>query len=332
MKKRKLIGTCIDDNYLWPWVVMVYSAVSNSKNQDFDIVIANMDGMLSTESKLVISDLSKLLKIESRVIDFTSNLQVDFQHNFNMTTFGRLFLMDFLDQDFLWLDADLLLMPEWDQIFSEKGYLESSDVVIHGVLDSVSTLKRLEMSRNPAFLASNGRYINAGVMKVNIQRWRELSSKLSWRRMAQEVQDDGLHFFDQDLINLLCAGKISLLRQGYNYLAGDEITFREKVFVQHYAGDPKPWRLTKSGKEILLGIQGFQYFSPKNWVSNFNNSLILHPIYWGVEREIEEFLEALSPSLIGRLKTLRQRGYLKNDWRLKLKYVFTKLITRRFFN
>jgi len=47
MKSKNLICTSIDDNYLWPWMVMVYSAALNSKRKDFRIILANVNGMLS---------------------------------------------------------------------------------------------------------------------------------------------------------------------------------------------------------------------------------------------------------------------------------------------
>jgi hypothetical protein len=49
VKRKNLVCTSIDDNYLWPWMVMVYSAAINSQDKDFRIIIANINGMLSNE-------------------------------------------------------------------------------------------------------------------------------------------------------------------------------------------------------------------------------------------------------------------------------------------
>ena len=148
MRNRNLICTSIDDNYLWPWIVTVYTAALNSEYRDFRLVVANVNGMLSENSIRIIGNICRALEIEVEIVPIKTTLQLEFKHQFNITVYSRIFLMDLLDDDFLWLDADLVLMPGWESIFEVMGDRDADDTIIYGVLDAKSSRGKLRVEKN----------------------------------------------------------------------------------------------------------------------------------------------------------------------------------------
>jgi lipopolysaccharide biosynthesis glycosyltransferase len=98
-------------------MVMAYSAAINSNDKNFRIILANMNEMLSEESITIARKFMDSLELSLEIVNIDTSLNPTFEHQFNLTVYSRLFLMDKLDEDFIWFDADLLLMPGWDQIF-----------------------------------------------------------------------------------------------------------------------------------------------------------------------------------------------------------------------
>jgi len=332
MKNKNLVCTSIDDNYLWPWMVMVYSAAKNSKDKNFRIVIANLNEMLSKEGVTIAKKFMNSLELSLDIVSIDTSLNPTFEHQFNLTVYSRLFLMDKLDEDFIWLDADLLLMPGWDQIFAESLKQDNDNPVIYGVADSGLFLERLAKVQNQAYKRTSGRYVNSGVLKIRTQEWKKMHKVADWQEMALNLKKYGLSLPDQDILNYLCADNIALMPSGFNYIVGDEISFQEQIFIKHYAGSPKPWRLGKEGKEFLLAAQGAQYFTPRNWITQSSDAFLHYPMYWQVEDQLVRHLQDLEVYPHMDINELRNRNLIKLNGALRLKHYLIQLVSRRFFS
>jgi lipopolysaccharide biosynthesis glycosyltransferase len=291
-----------------------------------------MNDMLSKSSVSFINEIKKELEIEVEIINIYTSLQPVFEYQFNLTVYARLFLMDILQEDFLWLDADLILMPGWDSIFDEFGDRNSADTIIYGVSDSLATREKLLREGNLALSGSNERYINSGVLKVCIREWKKLNPQFSWQQIAADPKSFQFRFPDQDVINFLCAGKISLLPTCYNYIAGDFKPFQQNTLIKHYAGFPKPWKMDRRGKEYFLGIQGAQYFSTNNWIAQHGDAFTHYPIYWQIEEEITSFLRKINPSLAKHAEQIREKTITKLNMRSSIKHKIMKLVTKKLFH
>ncbi|MDD6628234.1 MAG: glycosyltransferase family 8 protein [Lachnospiraceae bacterium] len=99
------------------------------------------------------------------------------------------------------------------------------------------------------------KYINSGVMLLNLEEIRNCHLEVQWNELAKEK----LYYQDQDIINITCRNKILHLAPKYNRLAymSDEDYNRfveegiytvqeckeavETPVIIHYAGD-KPWK------------------------------------------------------------------------------------------
>lgn len=310
---------------------MVYSAVINSKDKNFRIVIANINGMLSIDHIAIAKKFMKSIGLSLEIVNIDTLLNPAFEHQFNLTVYSRLFLMDMIDEDFVWLDADLLLMPGWDQIFVEFDGKDKNSSVISGALDSKLTLKKLSKDQNQAYLRSNGRYINAGVLKIRTRKWKDLRKDTDWQEIAGNLKSYGLSLNDQDIINYLCADHIALLPLGFNYIVGDKISFQERILIKHYAGRPKPWMLDKPGKEFLLAVQGAKYFARKHWITQSADAFLHYPMYWQVEDQFLEYLQGLDSDLYLAVLEIRNGNLNKLKGISRLKHHLIQLAARKFF-
>ena len=334
MKNKNLICTSIDDKYLWPWMVMVYSAAINSKDKNFRIIIANINEMLSQECITIAKKFMNSLGLSLEIVSIDTSLNPSFEFHFNLTVYARLFLMDKVDEDFVWFDADLLLMPEWDQIFVESIEQDRDSTVIYGVSDSAVFLEILAKDQNQAYIKTSGRYINAGVLKIRTNKWKKLNKAADWQEMALNLKKYGLSpsLSDQDILNYLCADHITLMSPGFNYIVGNEISLQERIFIKHYAGGPKPWKLNKAGKEFLLAAQGAQVFAPQDLNTQPPNAFLHYPMYWQVEDKLSSYLEHFHTDLYQTVMELRNNTVNKLDRVSLIKHFLIKLISRRFFS
>jgi lipopolysaccharide biosynthesis glycosyltransferase len=313
-------------------MVMVYSAVVNSKDKNFRVIIANMNGMLSPKAINIVERFTKSLGLDLEILDIKTSLNPTFAYQANLTNYSRLFLMDTLEEDFFWFDADLILMPGWDQIFVESSAESKKNEVICGVLDAKISRQKKAIELNQAYIRTNGWYINSGVMKIYVKNWKKLYKKVDWQEMALTRKEYGFTSNDQDIINYLCAEQIMYLSAGFNYIVGDEISFKENILIKHYAGAPKPWQLNKAEKEFLLAVQGAQYFKPQAWITQSSDAFLHYPMYWQVEEELLTYLKNFDDGLCQQVIESRGRNLTKLDTISLVKNYFIQFFTRRFIS
>jgi len=309
---------------------MVFSAVQNSESKNFEFILANMNKMLSEDSVGVAKAFTESLGISLEIVDVFTKMDPEFDHQFNLTVYARLFLMDKMDRDFFWFDADLILMPGWDQLFFESTFPEKEEMVICGVLDSKRTIEKLLNDSNAAFIKVHGKYVNAGVLKISTKNWRNLLKIEDWQKMAENQSRYGISLNDQDIINYLCADKIALIKPGFNYIVGDEIPFQEQIFIKHYAGYPKPWKLDVKGKEFFLAIQGSNYFRPKDWIAPSADAFLHYPLYWEIENNLSAYLLDLDKNLYEQVLASREKVITGLDLISRIKHFLIQTISQRF--
>ena len=323
------IGMSIDDNYLWPWMVTVYSGVINCEGAFPKLILANPNNLLSLENQKFARDFANILEIDLEILKLDIEADLKFEHHFNETIYSRILMMDILSNDFLWLDSDLVLMTGWNSIFQEKGDCQDDDVVIRGVLDTVLYRERLTASGNGAILRSEGRYLNSGVLLMSPTNWKKIDAPSLWLEMAQNPGNYGIAPNDQDILNFLCAGRSSVLPPKYNYIVGDEYSSTDHNLIQHFAGPPKPWKLSKTTKEFFLSVQGFNYFKPQNWNTFYADTFLYYPKYWKLELELSELLHRADTNVLKAVNELRDKNVLSMDFASRLKYLGLSFFSRK---
>lgn len=158
--------------------------------------------------------------------------------NWSKEVYFRLFApYIFIDLDqIVYLDGDTIVTGKLEEI---KKLQNDNTFVIAAVENDVQkdNLRRLGLSDQDI-------YINAGVLVINLQQWRE---KCTYEKMLQYLLQwkDIMKFQDQDFINLLWQKQFKILPRSYNYMIS--LTERDPSYtvipnpeICHYVFT-KPW-------------------------------------------------------------------------------------------
>jgi lipopolysaccharide biosynthesis glycosyltransferase len=111
-------------------------------------------------------------------------------------------------------------------------------------------------------------YFNAGVMYINLMRWRE--EKISERLMhiANKYKDD-LLFWDQDVLNIAFEDSWEKLDFSFNAFNLEQKASSDQYKIIHYTGSSKPWHFVNKHpykKEYFdcLKLTPFSNYKPKD--------------------------------------------------------------------
>jgi lipopolysaccharide biosynthesis glycosyltransferase len=114
----------------------------------------------------------------------------------------------------LWLDSDTLVLgdiaPLWDRGAGRHAVLAVQDPLVPLVSSSFGVAHYRELK-----LQSSAKYFNAGVMLMNLRRWRELRvSGLALDYLKKYARD--VTFWDQEGLNAVLAGEWGELEADWN--------------------------------------------------------------------------------------------------------------------
>jgi lipopolysaccharide biosynthesis glycosyltransferase len=328
-ESARLVATSCDDRYLWPWACALYSAVHNADVRT-RFLLANVNGLLSPGGQKVAREYFSFLEIEGDVVDVSIGVENSEQYQWNATTYAPLALMDTLDETFMWLDADTILRPGWTQIFADSDLLLGDpQIVACGVGDRSETLDLMRKAgTNSAYRAAGDRYFNAGVMIVDPLRWRLAGIDREWVGLAAAQAERGFEYRDQDVLNYLLAGKVGLLSARFNHIVAERAVGTELIL--HFAGFPKPWRLSESGQAFFVATEVANFDRPPHQISGGGRAWELFPRYWEVERAVLASLEEKGRfELASAFGRYRRAQLVELSWREKLKLSGIRLLSRQ---
>lgn len=254
-RERMDIVACTDSWFVMPTAVMIYSVCVNNPNVDivFHVIV---DADVTPKNK---RDLEKeVFPFEGKTISFYDStlLMQSFEFppvmiskGITRTTYYRLFIAELLPPDIekvLYLDVDIIvrhsLRPLWKTDISNYAVAAAPDIFS----DITEFYERLKISRRYC-------YVNAGVLLINLEYWRECSMAtlfLTWISENENV----IHYGDQDVLNAVLKEKILLIPQKYNLMHGflwkqsyylekfknDIAEAKQDPTIVHFSGE-KPW-------------------------------------------------------------------------------------------
>lgn len=153
----------------------------------------------------------------------------------------------------LYLDCDIVVLKDIAALY----FNDLEDFLVGGIRNLMheKMKKYIEYSLqlNPEY------YINSGVLLINTKLCREINFTETAFKILRERQD--FRYPDQDLINIVCEGKIKYLNPRWNFTwhyrhlqesPNKELHLSEKDMIQffeyekdpnliHYTGEVKPW-------------------------------------------------------------------------------------------
>lgn len=194
MKEYNIV-VASDCNYIG-FVSILFASILSNKKEDENIifhVLAN--NIPSPKIQQLKEQIGNNDLYVYPITDFQKRLNTTLPDTIAVTSYARLFLAEILPEsvnEVLYLDCDIIVNQSLSRIFS----LDISNYAVAGVLD---TLPNKE-SKRKIELSENDPYINAGVLYINLRKWR--TDQIKDHFMTFLLQHNGcVHHHDQGIIN-----------------------------------------------------------------------------------------------------------------------------------
>lgn len=336
-----------DNNYTEQLGVAITSILKNSDKEDrFNFYV--LDGGFTKESKNQIQELSqikdfKISYIKMNLDDFKNcpllkDYNKDFKHfHVPMSAYFRFKMASVFPKldKILYLDCDLIVASRLKELYES----DLTDKYAAMVLD-VENENEAERLNIPV-------YCNAGVMLINLAKWREDSIEEKLFEYAEKNKETIL-WQDQDVLNVVLKGKIKILPRKWNFqfFQYDPSRYEglfEKYYeynILHFAGKYKPWN-NETIHPLFNEYYSYLQFTPwkKNLVNykkqafdKFFSSDIKGSVFYedimntqrGTEKQVEE-IQLKSSALFGEI--IKANKYTDEKFQEIISYADEKITT-----
>lgn len=211
MKKLNVLYST-DSNYATHAAASIYSLLYNNKSFD-EIDVYIIDDNISEDVKNKFGELVSGFPNAKLIFYPFEKLQPKLKIKetwFAMVGYARLMLSEITDEDkILYIDCDTIVNRSLEELWNT----DMSGYCVAGVQDNPAlyALEAVGMNRND-------RYINSGVMLINLKLWKEKKVEEKIIQMIKEHNGFVLHH-DQGIINGVCKNSIKILPPKYNTMS-----------------------------------------------------------------------------------------------------------------
>ena len=303
---------CFDKNYNTQALISISSLLNNlNEKVNISIIHDDPDSFKNNYfSKLGNSNADfNFYKFKDNEYDFPrlKNSHV------SMATYYRIFLNEYIDKNFdtvFYLDADTVInknISDELQIVNKQILEKNILFAASSEVDSIKSINRLNMVNN--------RYFNAGVMAINLNKWRNIDVQNKSLESMKFKYDDIL-WWDQDVLNTVCDGDYLELDLYLNFRANfDTFEDNDSIKIYHFLGDLKPWHPETVGSTYSNIYQNeYRKITNKKYHLEFKNKSIKRSYYkvykFGKIKEIE-FPISFTLLFIGKFFKYIMKYYLK---------------------
>jgi lipopolysaccharide biosynthesis glycosyltransferase len=268
----------IDDNYVWPLLVCLYSAKrSFSKLKKVHIIYDPK--FLQEKSIIKIINACDLLEISPKFISLQIPENALGVLHITPTSYLRLQIPQIFQRKVFWFDTDLLFLKGWQEI---SHYAWHKDVNKYAIFARLHWGNPRSTS-NQAIIESKGKYFNSGVLLFNPRLWENGAISNNLSSIISNYANLGFEWADQCLLNYYFRGDYGQIDYKYNSIPAEYIKNRTRII--HFAGTHKPWTNYMNSAGEIVKIEGhfensdLQPEDEKAWA-----------LYRNVEKELFEFL------------------------------------------
>ncbi len=231
-----------DDNYIPFLDVAIRSLVANASGEySYRIIVLNTG--LAEENIRRVKENERdgvridFLDISQQVESIKSRFKN--VYHFSVVTYYRLFIASLFPEydKVIYLDCDLVVLGD----ISELYRVELCDNILGACPEQfVQNTPEFRAYAQTALGVDPDRYVNAGVLLMNLAAFRRYEIEEKFVRLITEYDFDLLDP-DQAYLNYLCDGRIRVLPNGWNKEPMPLPCEGEKNIV-HYALYKKPWQ------------------------------------------------------------------------------------------
>jgi lipopolysaccharide biosynthesis glycosyltransferase len=298
-----IVGVSFDDNYLYAFFVLAYSLKKNA-SMNFKIIIANVNTGIQSKNIDFIKSFLDRFEIDFEIIDFHVDFQLQ-KDNFSIAAYGRCFLMEKLQKNFLYLDVDSVAHFGWDQFIDDAIRTDRGWHAVQATVepDSLYYAGLPRFQKNQARQKAKDTYLFAMMLIVNVKKIREIGFSRAWREAAGRYSEFGFEQFDQDVLNYVLAGIVKPLDSNVNHLHGTPRQY--PIYFSSCISNPKPWVISPEEQIKILGLWtlGFSDLGKEIWLEDFSE-------YWSYEKALISECESIKSNeeLATQLINLRLSG------------------------
>ncbi len=200
-----------DDNYAGVMAASINSIAQNN-SEAMKIYIID-DGISNFNKKKIFEIISRYNNLDIQFIDFgvygkkIKKLVKTTNPPLPLITFARLFISEMISDDMvLYVDCDTICCGD----ISEFWNTDMSGKMIAGVWDTVDEKVKAYIGLN-----KNDRYINAGIILIDLKKWRENDCTSKAIDYINKKGGSVMHN-DQGVINALFRNDIKIIEPKYN--------------------------------------------------------------------------------------------------------------------
>lgn len=260
-----------------PHAAAVITGLIRHSSQKLSVVVLYYDLSEETRDKLYKYYAERLLSFEfvkadlaPNIIEKLQTIRTQFYLKSNIDTWLRLFASSHLSDDYVvWLDCDIVITDDICKILEEvddkycvsacKEYdplykLKDVNACHEAFSEDFKYLMSYEAHYFRTYeyygLPHNVSYLSAGIMYMNLKKWRE--THLESRIVEKLLESDYAFALDQDILNSVLKGQFGILSPKWNtailcrrYISNYDSSLLQEAelnpCIVHLGGAAKPW-------------------------------------------------------------------------------------------
>ncbi|WP_193369256.1 glycosyltransferase family 8 protein [Pelagibius marinus] len=243
----------VDGSYSQHLAVTLVSLLENNPANRFDILVVTINMAEADRWKIeALAGRFDNVTLAFQPFDITRYSHFRTDNHISHASYLRIFIPEILPESVekvLYLDCDLVVRHDIAALWQSElgntvlGAVRNPFFVRHGDLE----------------MPAGADYFNAGVLLMNLKRWRELDGTARLIRFI-EAHHDHLWAHDQDALNAVFCGEVRELAPFWNFQTSmlwtepDQLSLSYPQFrglledpgIVHYTTPSKPWHFSNS--------------------------------------------------------------------------------------
>ena len=287
MQERLDVVFTIDENYIQHFCVACTSLLENNQNIGRIFLVQDID---ESNSKLLktIDFLKAKYSVEIKKLALDSKILENFTitHHISKATYFRLLLPEILPSDVdkvLFLDSDIVVLDDLSNLIELD--FGDAEYYIYGVNHKYN---EIDLKRLRKIDFEGNSYFNAGIMYINLKKWRKDNiSKLLIENATK--YNEHLLWWDQDVLNITFDKEWGELDYTHNAFGLTDKDDSQDYKIIHYTGSSKPWHFRNNHpyKNLYwkyLRMTPFKRYIPEDLT-------IFNVLKWMVPVKVKEILK-----------------------------------------
>jgi lipopolysaccharide biosynthesis glycosyltransferase len=211
---------------------------TNHKLGQIDIYVLSDAISERTRQRIMNSVTGSQIRLHWVPVDLSTYSEFGTLYYASRMTFARLNIPELLPAHIkraLYIDADVLILQDINELL----LADLQGAALGAVLDAMD-LDRTSGSERLQGVPDVERYFNAGVLLIDLERWRQTCvSERAYRFLEQYPETP---YADQDALNVACDGSWTMLDERWNFQQSrDLLAWKTNAAIVHFVTADKPW-------------------------------------------------------------------------------------------